>query len=282
MNLTQLISRELLWYWRSPGLWWSLPLVLLSIAMLPQIMWLGTGGDIALVENLWNYLTLGWSVGGRNMIESNAIAATVLQPYLPTLEAVMAMSIEEVWVNFLVPALQLFCLLPLSQVIFPLTVTIFRRDMGNGSFEMHRINGGSTYAFVAGKLLALLAILFVLQTLAMFVFLLTMQTHEARAHLFGLGDVQWLGVWLGLGLSLALWAAIMSWWTCLINSNGCTEIYTSAAIAIVGVLVCLVAVKLWGWNPSTLWSLTAGSILLLPLGLVPISLRLSQRNALLP
>ena len=280
MTFFQCLKREALWWFRSPSLWWCMPLLLVAVSLQPHFLWWGSGLKVKDLEGLWIWLAYSWNSSGREMLQSNGLLMMAVGKHFAELNRLMTMPIEELWKNYLIPPLQLFALLPLSMLVPPFAVTVFRRDIDHGAYKAYRLNGGSLMNFLTAKFAVQAAMLAPIQLLSMILALYLYSMGSGRAALFSLSDPIWWWCWMGLGLGLGLWTIVASWLMCLITHNGCTEVYTALIVSLLAGMLCLGSVRLWGWNVHSMLGLSAFLILTIPLMLLVLGCRMRSANYL--
>ena len=214
------------------------------------------------------------------MLQNNSLLMMALGKHFGELNRLMAMPIEELWKNYLVPPLQIFALLPLSMLVPPFAVTVFRRDIDHGAYKAYRLNGGRPMNFLLAKFVVQAAMLAPMQLLSMALALYLYGLGSGRPTLFSLSDPIWWWCWMGLGWGLGLWTIVASWLMCLITHNGCTEVYTALIVSLLAGVLCLGSARLWGWNVNSMLGLSAFIWLSIPVMLAMLSLRLRSANYL--
>ena len=215
------------------------------------------------------------------MLQSNSLLMMALGKHFADLDQLMSMSIEDIWKNYLVPPLQVFSLLPLSMLVPPFAVTVFRRDIHHGAYKAFRLNGGHLKHFLSAKLVVQALMLAPMQGLSMALALYLYGMGTGRGVFFEFSDPIWWWCFMGLGWGLGLWTVVVSWLMCLVTHNGCTEVYTAMIASMLTGLLCVLVVKIWGWNTHTMLGLTAFVILTIPLLLGLIGWRMRSASYLL-
>jgi hypothetical protein len=257
-----------------------MPLLLVVLSVQPHFLWWSSGLKVIEMEGLWRFLTMSWNFSGREMLKTNTLAMMAVGDNFADIDRLMSMSIEDVWQTFILPPLHIFSLLPLSMLVPPVAVTVFRRDIDNGAYKAYRLNGGRLRTYLSSKFLVQGLMLAPMQLLSMVLALVFYADGTGRPIYFEISDPIWWWCWMGIGLGLGLWTIVISWLMCLVTHNGCTEIYTSLIAGCCAGLLCLGSVRLWGWNSECMLNLSLFIWLSIPVLLVLLGLRMRSASYL--
>jgi hypothetical protein len=272
MNFWALLKREWLWWGKSPALWWSFPPLLLMLSLQIQIAWWASGLKVVELEGLWRYMGMGWNIYGKQMLQNNTMLMMALGDRFDAIEALIKMSPEEVWQVYILPPLQLFCLLPLPVLLPPLAVTLFRRDVQSGMLKMFVLNGGKPLNFLLAKFFSAAFLLLPLQCVCAWISMSLFIEGSGRGEFFDLSSQSWLLAWFGAGFGMGLWVLVMSWLVSLVSKNGATEVYSSMVVTSGALSLSLLAYK-YGQAEGFLFRLSA----ILYVSIIPMLLLLWLR-----
>ena len=280
MKLFQCLKRELFWWWSSPSLWLSFPLLLIAISIFLPLAWWATGIKVAEVEGLWRGAAMMWKLGGKRSLESNGILMMAIGQYMPLIESTLSLRVEDIWQRFVLPCLQVLSTLSLALVISPVAVAVFKRDLDSGAFKQVMLSGTSAFSFLSVKMLSLLLPLLPAQILAMTLTLTLYQNGSGHPEFFSYVDLSWWFSFLAIGLGLGLWTVAVSWLLCLIYKNDATEIYASSAVGIIATSAMVIGAQQFGWNAATMMIVAMICWLSLPLAIMAIGFTVSRSSYL--
>lgn len=266
MRLGGLITRELLWWLRSPSLWWCLPPLMVFFSCFPQFtLWAG-GVDLTSFGTLWNgFSGLYRMFGGRQIFDSGlslpgmADAGSALAD---NLDRLLRSGPEALLRQYALPWLQAWGMIVAPSMVSPLAIGVFNRDRDQGMFLLHRVQGGGFFKLLLAKQIALGLQLLWMQALCWFAHLYLFRAMSPWDSLFSYDDPLWLMCWIGGGVGLGVFAITVSWGMCLLSRNGQSEMYTSMVICSVIVALLMVLLGLHPLDLALATWITAGSLLL--------------------
>jgi hypothetical protein len=270
MKFFQCLKRELFWWWSSPSLWLSFPLLLIALSVFLPLAWWATGIKVAEVEGLWRAAVMMWNFGGKRSLESNGMLMMAIGQYMPLIESTLALRVEDIWERFVLPCLQVLSTLSLTLVISPVAVAVFKRDLDSGAFKQALLSGTPAFSFLFVKMLSLLLILLPAQMIAMTLTLTLYQNGSGHPEFFSHVDLSWWFSFIAIGLGLGLWTVAVSWILCLIYKNDATEIYASSAVGIIATSAMALSAQHFGWHVSSMLVIAMVCWLSLPLALMAI------------
>jgi len=250
MNFIALFLREWKWWWHSPALWWSIPLVLLTTILYPPILIQINDLRINELEEFWNFLAQSWLMFAKQMLKD--IVSLLPPENVAKVENFLKMPLPEIWQTYLLPPIKVFVTLPLIAILPPLGMRLLQRDLDNGFIIQHLSHRGSMFSFFMAKWLLNTLILGAFQLLAMVLFLNWMALLTRHPEFFSLSDCDWYLVFLGLGLGVASCSLWLCWLSFLISRNGVTEHYTSLLSAFILWIILLAVVKNFGLHSQGL------------------------------
>ena len=250
MKFTQLILREWKWWWYSPALWWSLPLLLFVITLYPPILFYITGADVSEIEGNWTILAQTWLFLAKQMLGD--LLTMMPQEQVKMVETLLTMPIPEIWETYLLKPIQLFVTLPLMAILPSLGMRLLQRDLDNGFIIQYLSHRGSLIKYFAAKWLLNTVILAFFQGIAMVLFLKTMTNLTNHPEFFSITDPNWIIIWFGLSLGVASFSLWLCWFSFLLSRNGVTEIYNSNLLTFVTWLLMILLIKTFGYEQEGL------------------------------
>lgn len=274
MSFLQCIRRELHWWWTHPSLWWSMPVLLIFVTVLPHMVWFATGIKVLEVEGLWRLGVLAWKMGGRETLASNPMVPVNL---LPMLDELMVLQVEDIWKMAVIPSLQVYAMTAMALVVTPVSVVNLRRDIDLGAIRAAKLSGLPVWSFLSAKLLIQGLVFALGQIICMFLALYLYQQGSERPDYFMYSDVGWWMAFMVLGLGLGLLSVMASWVLCLFFRNTATEVYTSSIFASIAVTLASILAQRMGWNGATMASLGAVAWGSIPLGIFLVASVLREK-----
>lgn len=255
MSFKSLILREVLWWFRSYALWWSVFPLLILTTCFPYFILKNTGYKLSDFEQLWQQIAFAYQ-NFKPVIESNLMVKMTFSHLLESANTLFSMNIDEVWKKFYVPPLQFWSILPVSLILSPLAVTLFNRDRNNGFYQLLTFNKKSLIKLQVIKFLISSVFVFIVYGLSIFLYLLVLKESSGRPEFFNFSYSMWsYGVLLG-GFSIGLLTIAVSWLCCLFSKNGATEIYTAILSGKVVMIYVLFFIKQNGWTESSMLMFT--------------------------